>query len=214
MFDRDQDILAAACAKGARFADASAEDLAALRAAFDGVYADLEQDSDTAAYIEEIEAMKADLAAVPPLRIPSNCAVGAVDTTDDPVQGLWESDPLTEGQVVQAFVAAGGAESEGHAWFEELGGGPEESVTLRIDFQHGSMAQTNSAGGGPFVDGDGSAYTVEGGLLTLVRTGCEGTYEVRLTTDTLRLLPIEPCPGHDAPYEQTIYGSFPFTRIG
>jgi TRAP-type C4-dicarboxylate transport system substrate-binding protein len=213
MFDHDQDILAAACAKGARFADASPEDLAALRAAFDGVYDDLERDSDTGAYIEQIEALKADLPAVAPLRIPSNCAVGAVDAARDPVQGLWESELLTEGQMVQAFVAAGGSEREGHAWFAEFGGGAEESVQFRVDFQHGSMAATSSAGEGPFVDSDGSAYTVEGDTLTFVRDHCESSYEIRLEKDTLRLLPIEPCPGHDAPYEQTFYGSFPFTRV-
>jgi hypothetical protein len=211
MFDRDQDSLAAACAKGARFADATADDLAALRASFNGVYADLEQDGDTAAYIEEIEAMKADLSAVEPLHIPSHCVVGAQDAADDPLQGLWESDPLTEGQVVQAFVDAGGSEKAAHAMFAEYGG--EDTVQFRVGFQHGAMSGYYSADGGPFGERDGSAYTVEGDTLTLARTHCEGTYEIHLKRNALRLVPIKPCPGHDTPYEQTIYGTFPFTRL-
>jgi hypothetical protein len=213
LFDNDQDILAATCAKGARFSNASEQDLTELRAAFDSVYADLEGDAGTKELIEQIEAMKAELPSPAPLEIPSNCAPSAADPVADPLQGLWESDALTEGQIVQAFVAAGGGESEGHEFFAQFGGGATETVTLRLDFEHGAVDLYESGDGGTFAHGDHRPYRLDGTTLTFGLSDCEATYTMELDEDTLRLHRVQECPEHDAPYGATVYGSFPFVRV-
>ena len=71
--DTDARFLRNACDAGARFADASQADLAALRDAFAPVYADLEQDAQTKAFIERIQALKRSVVAGPGLVIPASC---------------------------------------------------------------------------------------------------------------------------------------------
>jgi TRAP-type C4-dicarboxylate transport system substrate-binding protein len=71
--DRDAQSLKNACRSGARFANASPADLAALRGAFASVYASPERDSRTKAFIERIQALKRSTSAEAPLAIPSGC---------------------------------------------------------------------------------------------------------------------------------------------
>jgi TRAP-type C4-dicarboxylate transport system substrate-binding protein len=71
--DRDAQSLKNACQSGAHFASASQADLAALRAAFAPVYASLEQDPQTKAFIEQIQALKQSTLAEAPLAIPAGC---------------------------------------------------------------------------------------------------------------------------------------------
>jgi hypothetical protein len=58
---------------GARVATASPADLAALRSAFAPVYASLEQDPQTKAFIQRIQALKQSTPAAAPLAIPAGC---------------------------------------------------------------------------------------------------------------------------------------------
>jgi TRAP-type transport system periplasmic protein len=71
--DRDTQSLRNACQSGARFATASQADLAALRTAFAPVYASLEQDPQTKAFIQRIQALKQSTPAAAPLAIPAGC---------------------------------------------------------------------------------------------------------------------------------------------
>jgi TRAP-type C4-dicarboxylate transport system substrate-binding protein len=71
--DRDTQLLRNACQSGARFATASQADLAALRTAFAPVYASLEQDPQTKAFIQRIQALKQSTPAGAPLAIPAGC---------------------------------------------------------------------------------------------------------------------------------------------
>ena len=71
--DRDAQSLKTACRSGARFANASPADLAALRGAFAPVYASLERDPQTKAFIEGIQALKQSTPAEAPLAIPAGC---------------------------------------------------------------------------------------------------------------------------------------------
>ncbi len=71
--DKDAQALGVACESGARFAEASDADLAALEAAFAPVYADLEQHPQTKAFIDRIGALKESTPPEPELAIPSNC---------------------------------------------------------------------------------------------------------------------------------------------
>jgi hypothetical protein len=71
--DKDAQALGVSCAAGARFAVASAADLAALEAAFVPVYASLEQHPETKAFIERIRALKESTQAELALSIPADC---------------------------------------------------------------------------------------------------------------------------------------------
>jgi TRAP-type transport system periplasmic protein len=71
--DRDAQSLENACRSGARFASASPADLAGLRSAFAPVYASLERDPQTKAFIERIQALKRSTSAEAPLAIPAGC---------------------------------------------------------------------------------------------------------------------------------------------
>jgi TRAP-type transport system periplasmic protein len=71
--DRDAQLLTSLCESGARFANASLADLAALRKAFTPVYASLQQDAQTKAFIQRIQALKRSTSAGAPLAIPVGC---------------------------------------------------------------------------------------------------------------------------------------------
>ena len=72
--DRDAQILATICESGARLANASKPDLAALRKAFAPVHAKLQHNPQTKAFIEQILALKQSTAAEAPLAIPAGCS--------------------------------------------------------------------------------------------------------------------------------------------
>jgi TRAP-type C4-dicarboxylate transport system substrate-binding protein len=71
--DADADAIADSCATGARFAQASAADRAALQAAFAPVYASLRQDPETKAFIEQIRALKRSTTPEAAPAVPSGC---------------------------------------------------------------------------------------------------------------------------------------------
>jgi TRAP-type C4-dicarboxylate transport system substrate-binding protein len=71
--DRDAQSLKVACQSGARFANASRADLASLRTAFAPVYASLQHDPQTRAFIQRIQVLKRSTPAGAPLAIPAGC---------------------------------------------------------------------------------------------------------------------------------------------
>ena len=71
--NRDAWAVDVACQGGARFADASEADLAALREAFQPVYASLAQHPETKAFIARIQALKRSTTSETALAIPSEC---------------------------------------------------------------------------------------------------------------------------------------------
>src|SRR5512133_4075399 len=71
--DRDAQLLTRLCESGARFANASQADLAALRKAFAPVDAGLQQDPQTKAFLQRIQALKQATPAGAPLAIPAGC---------------------------------------------------------------------------------------------------------------------------------------------
>jgi TRAP-type transport system periplasmic protein len=81
LVDKDDKALADSCAAGARFAEASAADLAALEAAFAPVYANLRQHPETKAFIGRIQTLKQSTAPEPELAIPSDCTGKAPEQT-------------------------------------------------------------------------------------------------------------------------------------
>jgi TRAP-type C4-dicarboxylate transport system substrate-binding protein len=87
--DQDAQIISNSCAGGARFAEASAADLAALKAAFAPVYANLQQHPETKAFISQIQALKESTPQGPGLSIPPDCT----GTAPEHVAGGSESAP-------------------------------------------------------------------------------------------------------------------------
>jgi TRAP-type C4-dicarboxylate transport system substrate-binding protein len=71
--DRDAELLAELCGDGVRFANASDDDLVAMREAFAPVYETLELDAQTADFIARIEELKAATDPGPALDVPSEC---------------------------------------------------------------------------------------------------------------------------------------------
>jgi TRAP-type transport system periplasmic protein len=82
LVDTDAENLQKACRLGARFANASKDDLAALRNDFAPVYASLEQDAQTKAFIEQIQQLKQSTPAGKPLDIPAGCSGKAPEQAD------------------------------------------------------------------------------------------------------------------------------------
>jgi TRAP-type C4-dicarboxylate transport system substrate-binding protein len=212
MFDRDQDFVVSTCALGGRYALASPAALTSLRNAFGPVYDALTQDAQTKEFIEQIEALKRTVGVVPGLSIPRECAADAPPPAANILEGAWQTDQLLEGDVVRAFVLAGGSETEAHAWFAQLGGGPQRFATLRLVFGRGSVDQFEAADGGTMVKGSGQPYRIEGDTLINGSGPCTPTFRIDIQGDTLRLHPITTCPNHDSPYETSIYGSFAYAR--
>jgi TRAP-type transport system periplasmic protein len=82
LVDKDAENLQKACQLGARFANASEEDLAALRDGFATVYTSLEQEVQTKAFIEQIQKLKQSTPAGKPLAIPAGCGGKAPGRAD------------------------------------------------------------------------------------------------------------------------------------
>jgi TRAP-type C4-dicarboxylate transport system substrate-binding protein len=89
--DRDAQSLNNTCQSGARFANASEADLAALRKAFVPVYASLEQDRQTKAFIQRIQMLKQSIPAGASLVIPAGCT-GKARTQPPASQGTASAD--------------------------------------------------------------------------------------------------------------------------
>jgi TRAP-type C4-dicarboxylate transport system substrate-binding protein len=236
MFEDEAAIVDDVCQRGARFANASEADLAALREAFVPVYAALDHDPETKAFIERIDALKRVTPTGPALAIPTGCTGSIVPPpTTDPLAGTWHTGHITETVWVHALIAMGGTEKEGHETFGL--NRPFKVVTLR--FQDGVFK--SYCGGDRTVSGldqaevdallasanppelcDNGTYEIgDGGTFTLDK-GVEGTdtYRYELNGDTLRLHFVKPdcSPGCDSgafpfpPVGPTSYASFPFTR--
>jgi TRAP-type C4-dicarboxylate transport system substrate-binding protein len=77
LVDTDARSLKDACEGGARFTEASETDLTALEATFAPAYAALGQDSETNAYIEQIQELKQSVTPEETLAIPTGCTGNA-----------------------------------------------------------------------------------------------------------------------------------------
>lgn len=131
------------------------------------------------------------------------------------IEGTWRSQRLSESDVVDGFVAAGGAAREGHAFFGRLGGGARQYAVITLRFEAGSFIQFESGDAGPPVAGYEATYTVsKDGILTIASPRCTGTYSFGVEDRQLRLTLVHQCARHDGVYNTTLFASFPFTKQG
>jgi TRAP-type C4-dicarboxylate transport system substrate-binding protein len=214
LVEHEDQIVTDLCKAGARFANASQADLAALRAAFHHLYATLEQDPQTKSFIAGIEELKGSTPSGPHLDIPAGCtgSTPGATATNDPIAGTWTTEKITKSEWVRAFIAAGGSEKEAHASF-----GAIDYAQVALRFQDGSFAEFESSDGGSYDQGYNALYKDNGnGTLTLWSGDCThpARYRYDLAGNTLRLHTLTQCSSHDAPYNTTLFATFPFTRSG
>jgi hypothetical protein len=143
------------------------------------------------------------VATVAPTSAPS-----VVPSTSDPLAGTWVTANITESQFVHAYVAAGGSEKDGHAFF-----GAQHFRVIMLQFQDGVFRQYDITDGVPTGLGNEGRYTIEGDGTFTLRTDCTETFGYNLTGDVLQLSYLgKSCPDDGRPIGQTLYTSFPFTR--
>ena len=96
LFEHEERFVPAICAAGGRLANATPADLRALKAAFAPVYASLEQDPETKAFIARIEQLKHSPPRGYALRIPAGCSGRAPSLV--PPRGTTNGPPIPDGR--------------------------------------------------------------------------------------------------------------------
>jgi TRAP-type C4-dicarboxylate transport system substrate-binding protein len=185
----------AACGSGARFATASAADLLALKAGFAPVYASLERQPDTKAYIERIEALKESTPSGPGLAIPSACT------------GVAPAQPTRTAGTAPAYLNGTyryvlTKEDANKAGDTDTGYPYVNTITLK----DGRLE------GGCFGSGGGT-YSVDGDRITFYSVEYGYSMTVTLTVDDQGSLHLTPVPPMD-PGDAFVCFSKPWTRIG
>jgi TRAP-type C4-dicarboxylate transport system substrate-binding protein len=193
--NRDAQALKNACQSGARLATASPADLAALRTAFAPVYASLERDPQTKAFIERIQALKRSAPAGAPLAIPAGC------TGKAPQQPAARAGtvPVDLNGTYRYLLTKEDARKGGEANLDEF-----PSVTT-VKLQDGRVD------GGCF--GQGATYSVTGDQITFDTPEYGSTMTFTFSVDGKGNLHLTPTPSVDKG------GAFecsykPWTKIG
>jgi hypothetical protein len=131
------------------------------------------------------------------------------------LEGTWQSGKLSEQDIVDQFVAAGGTAKEGHAFFAQLGGGAKRYAVITLRFRAGAFLEFEGGDGGAPVTGFVATYTVsKAGIVTIASPRCTGTYSFNRENRQLRITVIHQCSRHDGVYNTTLFASFPFTKQG
>lgn len=204
--DLDAAVLADSCQAGARYAEAIDAELTALADALAPVYARLEEDPKTKAFIERIREREETVDAEDPLVIPNGCT-GVASTaeagTDDPsvLNGVYESADWTVEGLVTLGVDQRNAENS--------------AGVFTFTFQDGRFELRHQSAQGGLTRCDG-AYSIAGDQVTVdVEPGGCGpggqffTATFELSADNLRLN--EVVAGH--PSDIVLFGTEPWTKI-
>jgi hypothetical protein len=137
------------------------------------------------------------------------------------LSGTWQSNRLTESTVVRAFVAAGGTEEDGHAFFSQLGvpsvavptpGNTHRYAVITLQFKDGFLYRESESGdgGAPLRGSQGTYRIAMDGIITISERTCVGTYRFEVSGQTLLLEVVKQCNDPDAPYNTTLLTSSPF----
>jgi len=190
--DLDAEAMAASCAAGARFAEASVAELAGLEAALRPVYADLERDPVTKAFIARIRALKQSLPAGSPLVVPPRCSR----------EGHRQS-PEAPGSSADATGAAPASLSGTYRYELTL----EDAIANnpdQPDLDEFPSVITVTLNDGRFSMNDGGltgTYTVDGDRLTFHIVEFETSFAFTFSVDdegSLHLTPVPPMHPGDA----------------
>jgi TRAP-type C4-dicarboxylate transport system substrate-binding protein len=192
--DVETELLEQLCWGGSRFANASESDLAAMREAFEPVYATLERDAQTADFIARIEELKEATDPGPALDIPADCtgvspvAVPAADS-----EGAANGD--------QSIL------NGTYRW--ELTPGNIFTVTL----EDGVWTMGHDEGDGTYTvdcDSPDCTYTVDGDRIAFHWVGLQ--LEFTFTADDDGTLHLEPFAGVSAD-DARVWTTKPWERI-
>ena len=203
--DQDGPIVLSMCESGARFANASEADLTAMREAFTPVYAALRQDAETAAFIDQIEAMKQSTPSGDGLVIPENCT-GRAKAPASPGQG----EPVTALNGTYRWTIT----EEDALVSPTEDKSPEHLATFpwvfTVTILDGTWTMSRRDGDGDFVEATNEEISVSEDRITFQWGGSELTFTFSLDDEgNLRIVPVEPMNAGD----QFVWATHPWTKI-
>jgi len=202
--DRDAQLLTVMCKSGARFANAPQADLAALRTAFAPVYASLEQDPKTKAFIEQIQALKQSTPAGAPLAIPAGCTgVAPAAPAAAQQQAAGDLNGIYRWTITKQDVVASKTEDKS----------PEHLATFpwmfTMTLDDGKWTLSHREAGQPYTDG-ADTYTLKGDQLAFTWDGNVLTFTVSVDgKGNLHLRPVQPMDAGN----QFVWATHPWTKI-
>jgi TRAP-type transport system periplasmic protein len=192
--DQDAESLKNACQAGARFANASKADLAALRNAFAPVHTSLEQNAQTKAFIQQIQELKRSTPAGAPLAIPAGCTgkapeqpAASAGTVPASLNGVYRY------TITKKDAIAAGA-----------GDDPDYPTTNTVWLKDGSFRASG---------GLRATYSVTGDRITFDIPDFGSSLTFTLSVDgkgNLHLTPVQPMDHGDA----VLWSTKPWTKIG
>jgi TRAP-type transport system periplasmic protein len=201
LIDHEDALATTVCEAGARLAKASDADLAALRRAFEPVYAELDQDPETKTFIEQIEALKKSTVTDPPVAIPSGCtgpapvlAIAVQNAAASSLNGVYRW-TLTK------------ADALAHGLPQDK---TSEALTQFPSISNRTL-KDGTWTGDPDPNGNGGTYTVDGNRVTFKWGCCVLTFTFsRDASGTLYLTPVLPMDPGDA----WVWSTEPWIKIG
>lgn len=190
-------LVSEVCQEGARFAYASAADLAGIRQRLAPVYTDLEANPQTKAMIEQIMALKRSIPAGPALAVPAACTGGAV------------SQPAT------ATVRLNGAYRWTVTRHDALTAPDQDPAQYPLTFTatlKDGIWKMSHTGTETEIDTSGDTYTVQGNRIRFhwaANPVLTFTFSIDSKGD-LHLTPVQPMD----PGDVFIWTTHPWTKIG
>jgi TRAP-type C4-dicarboxylate transport system substrate-binding protein len=180
--DTDTQALKDSCLVGARFAEASDADLAALEAAFAPIYAKLEQHPGTKAFMERIQELKESTSPDPELVIPAGCTGMATAPGQAAHTGTA---PAYLNGTYRYVLTKEDARKAGETDLSEY---PRPNTWTLKD---GHFEVRGTLGG--FT----GSYSVDGSLITFASDEDDSTITFMFTVDDEGNLNLDPVPGTD-----------------
>lgn len=177
--EKDARTVSDSCAAGARFAEASAADLAALEAAFAPLYANLQRHPETETFIERIRALKDSTHPEPVLSIPAECTGEAPEQ----VSGDTGTAPAYLNGTYRYVLTKEDARKAGEPDLSEY---PHTNTYVLKD------GQFDATGG--FT----GSYSVDGNRITFAPDEFDDTITYTFTVDDEGNLDLDPVPSTDA----------------
>jgi TRAP-type transport system periplasmic protein len=204
--DPDAQLPTSMCKSGARFANASQADLAALRTAFAPVYASLEQDPKTKAFIKQIQALKQSTPAGAPLAIPAGCTgVAPAAPAAAQQQAAGDLNGTYRWTITKQDVVASKTEDKS----------PEHLATFpwmfTMTLDDGTWTLSHREAGQPYTDG-ADTYALEGDRLSFTwpQEGTVLTFTFSVDDKgNLHMRPVEPMDAGD----QFVWATHVWTKI-
>jgi len=178
----DQDAVQQICDLGGAVYLASTSEVAAVREALQRVYDQLNADTNTAAFIAQINELKKSIEKED-LVVPEGCADGEIAEESDPrlPAGAYRTAELTRDDAAAAFRARGVDVDE--EFVDVINSEIGDTFTVSIIFEAGRFIQSLSQEGGPNEVGSSGTYTIlDDDTMEIFETCC-GTTLVDFTVD-------------------------------